>query len=105
MDIKLDISPEQINKYVADSVLNSLLGEKIKVLIENKLKNIDSSWNNPISQAVDEVVKDHIKELLRSDEYAVKIKEQVNNHIQEATLTDITSAAWNTFLDAVYNRK
>ena len=59
MELNVNIDPEQINKMVADAVLESALGDAVKKVINEQVKKLSSSYNNPL----DSVVQQHIADM------------------------------------------
>ena len=76
MDIKVDINPEDVNRFVVEAILKSTLGEEVKRVVERKIGELSNSWNNPL----DGVVRQHIERCISSllqDTYRETIRTKV----------------------------
>lgn len=76
------IDPEAINRYVAEQVLASALGDALTTTIDEAIKGLGKFGNDPLKNAVISQVQSIIRELVAS-EYAPRIQEAVR-----AAMTD-----------------
>ena len=76
MTALLSISDEQIQKYVADSLLNAGIGESIKKSISEILT---SRYNNPVDKAISIYVQEVAIELVKT-----KFAPEINAIIETA---------------------
>lgn len=74
MELKID--PEAVNKFVADAVLNSAIGDAVKKAVENELEKLTSVYNNPFESVVRTHVTGIALTVLR-EEYDDVIREKV----------------------------
>lgn len=95
--MEVNITPEQINQYFANAVLNSALGAHIKEVIEKKLK--DLSWRNLIEGVVEQEIRDATQRFITT-EYA----EILHNAVKEKVTADFTIALVDKVLDGVLKR-
>lgn len=82
----MQLTPEQINVFLSNAVLESNIGEAVKESVEKTLKSLTSSYDNPF----DKVVKDQVINLIQeqiSSTYRPLIEEQVKTSLQKS-LTD-----------------
>lgn len=54
MQVNVDITPEEINRAVADAVIRSAIGESLRAAIEGEAKKLTQSYGNPITAVVQE---------------------------------------------------
>lgn len=95
MEIKVDY--EQINKYMADKLIESSIGEALKDVIDKEIKNLTSSYNNP----VEPVVKNHIRNAVSNfigDEYREKIQGIVREKLTDEFVQDLIDRLWDKFI-------
>lgn len=71
MDIKLDIKPEDIEKYVGEAVINSSLGESVKNIIEEQLNGWD--FKRAIEEEVRKCVLGMVREALNDEAMKPKL--------------------------------
>lgn len=80
--MELKINPEDVNKLVADAVLNSAIGEAIKKSIVKEMGNLNRTFDNPI----DTVIRNHVSEITRNiliAEYGETIREKMKVILSE----------------------
>lgn len=56
----MQLTPEQINSFIADAVLESQIGEAVKASVARTVIELTKTYNNPF----DEVVKKHVVQLI-----------------------------------------
>ena len=90
MELNVNIDPDQINKMVADAVLESALGDAVKNVIDEQVKKLSSSYNNPL----DSVVQRHIADMVRATltaEYTDELRERVHKAVADKMTDDFVS--------------
>jgi len=61
IDLKLD--PDEINQQLVKVILETSVGLAIKKGIEKQIKDlVSSNWNNPISDAIQQVIAEVVRE-------------------------------------------
>ena len=75
--VNISLSAEEINKYVSDQIIKSALGENLKNSIDKAIKELTSSYDNPIKPLIKAHIIEYAKAWLAKDEN----KEIVNNAI------------------------
>lgn len=97
MDLKIDINPEQINKLVAEAVLNSAIGEQVKTQVQKNVDELGRSYSNPI----DGVIKRHINDLIlqclmneHSELLKAKVHEALSGKITDEFVNKVMDAGW-----------
>lgn len=56
----MQLTPEQINEFVAKAVLESQIGDAVKQSVERVMKDLRQSYNNPF----DDVIKRHVVQII-----------------------------------------
>ena len=80
-DFSLD--PDVINKYVAQKIVESSIGEALKTEIDKEVGRISSKFDNPMKPVVAQAIAAAAREYLDSPEVKARLKTVV-----EAALTD-----------------
>jgi|LakMenE18May11ns_1017448.scaffolds.fasta_scaffold8464868_2 hypothetical protein len=93
MDIKLDINPESIQEEVVRAILASSLGNNIKTVIDEQIKELSNTYNKALKIEVQHAITNHITAILRSEEYSNKLKDAVS--------AKLASSITDEFLDTV----
>lgn len=94
MDVKINIEPDQINKFVADSIIQSTLGVQLQKIIKDKVDEYSRQWDNPLKKAVEYEIERVIAIVLR-DEYG----DQIRSHIKDLLAKMITDEFCNNLLN------
>lgn len=90
MELKLD--PNDVNKLVADAVLNSAIGEAVKKAVEKELSTLNRSWDNPIEA----VVRNHVCNMIRD-----VLNKEHGDVIRERVKAALASKLSQEFIDRV----
>ena len=96
MQVNVDINPEEVNRQVAAAIINSALGERLKLEIEKHMKEIvgDGYYKTGIiAEVVDEEVRNVIRKFLMSDECNEKMKSMVRSYLDEKLTAEVFSRA------------
>lgn len=59
--MELPIDADVINKFVADAVLKSAIGDAVRKAVDKALEGLNRSYDNPLEA----VVRNHVAELAR----------------------------------------
>ena len=94
--IEVNIAAEDINKLVAQAVLESAIGVQVREVIEEALRTYD------FRQSVGRVVRSEVSKLIRqllTTEYAERITEGVRTQISVEVAQDLAGKALQSWLD------
>jgi hypothetical protein len=85
-EIKVELSAEDLNKAIADAIVKSVLGETIVKMVNEYVKTISSSYNNPIKTIVEQSGKDLIIQLVhaRRKEFEIELEKRITPQVAEA---------------------
>lgn len=97
---ELNIEPESINRYVAEQIMASVIGEQLKRTIAEQVKTMfGSSYNNPLEPIIKRHVADAISRVL-AEEHGEAIREQV----RKAMTNKITDEFVNSVVDMAFKK-
>jgi hypothetical protein len=103
-EILINVDPKQINKFVAEAILESCLGEEVRKAIEKvvgQISQVDYRGHGVISDIVKAKVQETICELLNT-EYREQIKTLVSEAMTEKAIKELTDAALNALINKAY---
>lgn len=100
MQVNVDITPEEINRAVADAVIKSAIGESLQKAIEGEVKKLSQSYHNPITAVVQEMILKILRETIDT-EFRDRIREQVRQKIEEKFVDDLIGTLWQEWTDRV----
>lgn len=87
MEVKVDLSGEQINDALAKAILDSVIGDKLLNKVEIEVEKIVSGYQSTLDGIVNQEISNHIRELLRT-EYKEKIQAAVRERFNsDETIT------------------
>lgn len=96
-DIKVEMNPDDVNRAVADAIVKSVLGEQIVKSVQRHLDELaHSSWNNPIDQVVNQVIRDRIVVLI--GEQSERVAEAVRKKLSEGIVEKLVETAMEKLL-------
>jgi hypothetical protein len=55
--MELEVSPEAINKYMADRIIESAIGAELQKVIKEAVDKITTGYDSPIKKLVDQHVQ------------------------------------------------
>lgn len=91
----MNLTPEQINTFLADAVLKSQIGEAVEASVKRSIESLSKSWDNPF----DHVIKNHVV-LLLQQEISTKYAPMLNERIQKAVADHMTEEVIQKFINA-----
>ena len=87
--MELKLLPEDIDKFIREAVLKSALGKNIESTINKAVDDSINSYNSPVKQLVNEVIRELIKVQLDKPEYKQLITDAIVKRITPTTIDDI----------------
>lgn len=100
--IKVELDPQEVNEAVAEAIRNSVLGESIKKMVDDYIKQLTNptSYNNPIKGMLEETIKKLIVEAIQAKvpEFQEEIEKQLSRDMTQRVVT----VAIEKFAKAVY---
>jgi hypothetical protein len=99
MNLEVNLDSEAINKYVADAILASTIGEHIRDEVDKRVKDIRA---NPMGSTIWQVVQKEVSKAIYqvvAQEFSEDIKRITREQLTEAILQDIVSRAVTRFVE------
>lgn len=100
MEFNLDIDAEQVNKMVADAILQSTIGEHLRREIEEQVKRLTHPFNNPLKPVIEQQVAAILRDIIR-EEYQEKIEAEARRQITDKLVHDTVFAAVEAYSNVV----
>lgn len=97
MQVNVNLTPEDINRTITEAVAKSAIGEALTKAVQNYVKKLGDSYNNPLDTIVAEEVNRLLCQLLR-DEYQEQIKSMVRTRITEQFTDELLTQLWDIWL-------
>ncbi|HDY68963.1 MAG TPA: hypothetical protein ENH85_14380 [Candidatus Scalindua sp.] len=97
MDINVNVDAEAINKQITEAVAKSAIGKQIKRVIDEEVKKLSTSWQNPLSRVVGIEIEKMLRQLIQ-EEYMGKIKEWVSKQMSDEFVKNILGKMWKVYL-------
>lgn len=98
MDINVNLDPEQINKVVAEAILQSAIGEQLEKVIDREVQKLSRSYDNPIEGVVRQEIQAAVTNIVH-ERYAEKIKAMVAQKVTEQFTEELFDKLWSAFTD------
>lgn len=98
---ELAIDPEAINRYVADRVLESALGDVLRKVVDEEVKKLSTSYNNPIAPVVQRFIADEVRRLI-TEEFKEQIEAVVRERVTEQFTADLLAKSFEAFERSAY---
>lgn len=76
----MNLTPEQINQFLADAVLKSQIGKAVEDAVARSIGSLTKTYDNPF----DHVIKNHIHSIIEKEivtKYAPLLQEKVEKAI------------------------
>ncbi len=89
--IPINVDHEAINRYIADKILESALGEHLEKAVDNALKSLNGYGADPLKTAVTAEIQKHIMEIV-SVAYSDKIRENVRSRLTDEFLDSLVQS-------------
>lgn len=96
--MNVDISPEDINKYVADKILNSALGEALRKVIDDEIKKLSQSYDNPLQKAVQQEIQRLIMAVVET-EYGPKLRAAIQERMTDKIVGEVANKAFDAWMN------
>lgn len=89
--MELNISPQDIDKYVKDVLLQCTIGKNIKEGLEKSVKEIFSGYRNPVDEFVKAELSNIVREYMNRDEVKPIIIEAIAKAITPDAIQTIVN--------------
>jgi uncharacterized membrane-anchored protein YjiN (DUF445 family) len=95
----MQLTPEQINEFIAKAVLESQIGNAVKESVARVMSQLQSSYNNPF----DQVIKHHVSAIIET-QLRETYKEQIQAKVQEGLAKAMTEEFVQRLVQATLDR-
>lgn len=86
--MSLEIKPDDINRFVADAIVKSALGDAVRKQIDAALANLNSSWDNPLKKMIETEVAQIVARTIR-ETYGEQLKARIADKVAEQVADEI----------------
>jgi uncharacterized membrane-anchored protein YjiN (DUF445 family) len=96
----MQLTPEQINEFVAKAVLESQIGNAVKDSVARVMKDLQATYNNPF----DQVIKHHVSAIIETqlrETYKEQIQAQIRDALAKAVTDDFVQKLVQVAIDRV----
>ena len=97
MEVKVDLSPEQINQTIVEALAKSAIGIELDRIIQEQVKRISSSYQNPIEPIVSRYIADAIQKSIQ-EKYGAQITDWVTEKVTEKFSEQLFTKMWDSFI-------
>jgi hypothetical protein len=99
MAIEVNITPEQINEAVGQAIVDSAIGQSMKKLLEEKVKELGNPYSGLLPKVLEQEVALVLREMIREEPYATMIREKVKEKLTDEIVYKVTNAAYDSFFE------
>jgi len=100
--MSLDIKSDDINRYVADAIIKSAIGDAVKEQVGKAIDKLKVSYDNPLEKIIQAEVARIVSQMIQ-DEYKDAIKAKVVEIATEKTTDALVGAIVGKAFDEVFN--
>lgn len=100
IELGVAIDPDAVNRYVADRILESAIGDALKKEIDKAVEGL-RSYNSPFKNLVASHIEREIARLLQ-EQYADQIAQVVREKVTEQFTADLIDKAFDAFARRTY---
>jgi hypothetical protein len=99
-DIKVELNGDDVNRAIADAIVKSVLGDTITKMVNDYVRGLSNSYENPLKKVIEAEVKNQVTILVT--ERLPEIRETVAKQLADGVVDKITAAAIEKLLKSVY---
>jgi len=99
----MQLTAEQIHEFISKAIIDSQIGDAVRKSIDRVLKDLKSTYDNPI----DKVVKQHIERItyeLLIEENMPEFKEHIRNALDHYVTEKVVDNIVETAVNKLYER-
>ena len=94
----IDVSPDLINQMVAEAIAKSAIGSSLQAAIDEQIKVLARSYDNPFKQHIQSQIIEIIKEMMET-EFKEQMREIVRQKITNEFIDEVMNSLWDKFLE------
>lgn len=96
MEIKVDLTPEQINGQICEAIAKSAIGEELQKAVDEEVKKFSTSYRNPFENIIRSHINTAAQELIQ-EKHSEQIQEMVREKVTEEFTEDLFTKLWESF--------
>ena len=100
-ELGVKIDPDTVNRYLADRILESAIGEELQRQITKAVTELGQSYRSPFANIIAQHVEMEIARLIR-EEYVEQITALVREKVTEQFTADLIDKAFEAFRQRAY---
>ena len=93
----MDLKPEDVNRFIAEGILKSAIGQKMQEAIDRVLdewSKKDGTFADPFARVIEGEIRSVIHTLLLNNEFKPRIHKLVSEKLTDDVLQRFIDAAW-----------
>jgi hypothetical protein len=94
-EINVTIDAATINREITEAIAKSAIGDQLKKQIEEEVKRLSNSWDNPLKGVVEKHVRDICVDLMTT-KYKEHIRKLVETQLTDEMIEKIVTKLWET---------
>lgn len=91
----MQLTPEQVNDFIANAVLESQLGVAVKESVDRAVRDLSRGYDNPFDKVIRQFVENLISSELRENylpRIADEVKQTMENYVTDEIVQKIVEA-------------
>ena len=96
--VAVEVDDKAVNKMVADAILNSALGERLREIVKEQLDTLRNSYNNPIKAAVERQINLVVTSIVEN-EFRGNIEQVVREQLTPEITAEVARKAWASLIN------
>ena len=96
MEIKVDLSAEDIQRQIVDAIAKSAIGAQLQQVILAEVERLKTSYKNPIEGVVRAEI-DKLVQGIVTEQFLPQIKEWITEKITEEFTAEMFTKMWEAF--------
>lgn len=85
--VALSLDPETINKFFAQQVAQSVLGETLHKVLTEEVRRLSSTFESPLKPIVGEYIRQVAREVLQQPEFRKIVEEAIREQLTPERVT------------------
>jgi len=83
------VTPDDVNKYVTQAIMESSIGINLKAAIDKELKDAIDGYDSPVKKVCREAIRAAIQGVIDQPSWKEKINEAVAKHVTDDFLNSV----------------
>lgn len=96
MEVKVELTPEQINTTICEAIAKSAIGDQLQKVIDEEVKKLSQGYSNPFKSIIQNHINMAVQEIVQ-EQYSGQIKELVRKKVTDQFTEDLFTKLWESF--------